>query len=66
MILFQDILCEGIQADKITMTILSTTCGRIRGIEYARLIHDYILKVGIEGELNQEKALLDMYAKVLR
>lgn len=63
MILFRTMVREGFRADRITMVILLTVCGQIRGLEFGRLIHCYIVKMGLEYELNIENALLDMYAK---
>lgn len=63
MILFRGMVREGVRADRITMVNLLTVCGQIRGLEFGRLIHGYIVKMGMEYELNIENALLDMYAK---
>ncbi|KAL8108504.1 putative pentatricopeptide repeat-containing protein At3g15930 [Apium graveolens] len=63
MSLFGSMVREGVRADRITMVILLTVCGQIRGLEFGRLIHGYVVKMGMQYELNIENALLDIYAK---
>ncbi|KAK1369116.1 Pentatricopeptide repeat [Heracleum sosnowskyi] len=66
MILFRGMVCEGVRADRITMVILLTVCGQSRGLEFGRVIHGYIVKMGMEYELNVENALLDFYIEMGR
>ncbi|WOG84892.1 hypothetical protein DCAR_0104077 [Daucus carota subsp. sativus] len=61
--LFRVMVRVGFRADRITMVILLTVCGEIKGLEFGRLIHGYIVKMGMECGLNVGNALLDMYAK---
>ncbi|XP_059637887.1 pentatricopeptide repeat-containing protein At2g29760, chloroplastic-like [Cornus florida] len=61
--LFRGMLHEDIRANEVTLVILVTTCAQVRGIEYGRAVHTYVLKVGFICYLNLENALLGLYAK---
>ncbi|XP_059637911.1 pentatricopeptide repeat-containing protein At2g29760, chloroplastic-like [Cornus florida] len=61
--LFRGMLHEGIRVNEITLVILVTTCAQVRGIEYGRAVHAYVIKVGCICHLNLENALLGLYAK---
>lgn len=63
LILFKQLMFEGIVADKITLVILFSACARLGQLHYGKTVHCYTTKVGLEYMLNMENALLLMYAK---
>ncbi|KAA8514811.1 hypothetical protein F0562_017990 [Nyssa sinensis] len=55
--LFQNMLCEGIRADEITLVILLANCAQGRRIGYGRAVHANAIKGGFACNLNLENAL---------
>eukprot|EP00250_Pteridium_aquilinum_P011755 c20286_g1_i1 orf=1-720(-) len=54
---------KGIELNRVVILGLLKACGSIRAVEQGQMIHNYILKGGLETDLVVCNTLLDMYAK---
>ncbi|XP_068653956.1 pentatricopeptide repeat-containing protein At2g29760, chloroplastic-like [Aristolochia californica] len=65
MILFKEMVGGGIGVDDITLLIIMSTCCQLGTVEYGKMIHVFVLKMGFIGKVKLENSLLKLYAKVL-
>lgn len=63
LVLFKQMICEGIGADSITFVIIISALAELREAEYGSSIHGSVIKNGFHCYLNLENAMLDMYVK---
>ncbi|WCJ24343.1 Pentatricopeptide repeat (PPR-like) superfamily protein [Euphorbia peplus] len=66
MILFRNLMRGCVRADKITFVILLSACTQVQideSLDYGRVIHGCVKKLGLDSMQNVSNALMDMYAK---
>ncbi|KAH7421434.1 hypothetical protein KP509_13G057100 [Ceratopteris richardii] len=61
--LFENSLQRGIALNKVVLLGLLKACGSIKAIQLGQLVHHYVLKGGLEGDLAVCNTLIDMYGK---
>lgn len=61
--LYEQMLREGINPDRVILIGLLNACGHTKDVEHGSLVHDQILEKGFGGDLVVKGALIDMYAK---
>lgn len=61
--LFQEMQMEGIKPDKVIFLCALKACGSMGAIEQGRLIHEQLIKTGLESDTMIGNALVDMYGK---
>jgi pentatricopeptide repeat protein len=49
--------------NEATVVSVASACAGLGSLEYAKGLHSYVQKIGLEGELIVRNALLDMYGK---
>ncbi|KAJ1278012.1 hypothetical protein BS78_04G047600 [Paspalum vaginatum] len=49
--------------NEATVVSVASACAGLGSLEYAKVLHSYVEKVGLEGELIVRNALVDMYGK---
>uniref|UniRef100_A0A0D9VCJ4 Pentacotripeptide-repeat region of PRORP domain-containing protein n=1 Tax=Leersia perrieri TaxID=77586 RepID=A0A0D9VCJ4_9ORYZ len=56
--------CEAaVRPNVVTMVSVASACAGLGSLEYAKGLHAYVEKAGLEGELIVTNALIDMYGK---
>ncbi|KDP23864.1 hypothetical protein JCGZ_27133 [Jatropha curcas] len=63
MAFFKRLMCENVRADNITLVILLSACVQEPKLEFGRVVHDFVIKMGFGSILNVNNALLNMYTK---
>ncbi|XP_058102249.1 pentatricopeptide repeat-containing protein At2g22410, mitochondrial-like [Magnolia sinica] len=63
LVLYREMVFEGVEADEITMVILLSACTHLGALGYGRMVHVCMLKKGFVCVLNLDNALLGFYAK---
>ncbi|KAL7241886.1 hypothetical protein ACSBR1_014460 [Camellia fascicularis] len=63
LVLFKEMICDGIGVDAITLVIILSALAKVRWVEYGSAVHGYMIKVGFLSKLNLENSLLGMYVK---
>ncbi|EOY16621.1 Pentatricopeptide repeat superfamily protein [Theobroma cacao] len=53
----------GVLPNEFTLATLLSACARLRDVEVGRIVHCYIVKMGLEVSSFCEGALIDMYSK---
>eukprot|EP00250_Pteridium_aquilinum_P003056 c13392_g1_i1 orf=653-2890(+) len=61
--LFERMEKDGIKPDDVTFLSILKACARIRATMHGRLIHDRVIRTGLDFHIILGSALLDMYAK---
>ncbi|XVE79227.1 hypothetical protein DITRI_Ditri14bG0040900 [Diplodiscus trichospermus] len=56
-------LNSGILPNEFTFATLLSACARLKDVEFGRLVHCYVVKMGLEASSFCEGALIDMYSK---
>ena len=62
-VLYHRMQYEGFQPDKFIFSCVSKACGNVGDILNGRVVHDDIIRSGLEEEKFLQATLLDMYAK---
>ncbi|KAJ7538126.1 hypothetical protein O6H91_11G035200 [Diphasiastrum complanatum] len=62
-VLFQQMLLEGLEPDSVTFVSVLTACTRMQELEEGRRIHAHAIEKGYESDMFVQNCLLDMYAK---
>ena len=57
------LLNSGILPNEFTFATLLSACARLKDVEFGRLVHCYVVKMGLEASSFCEGALIDMYSK---
>ncbi|XWS23602.1 hypothetical protein CRYUN_Cryun28dG0028800 [Craigia yunnanensis] len=60
---FGSLLNSGILPNEFTFAVLLSACTRLKDVEFGRLVHCFIVKMGLEASSFCEGALIDMYSK---
>ncbi|KAI8000941.1 Pentatricopeptide repeat-containing protein [Camellia lanceoleosa] len=63
LVLFEEMICDGVRVDAITLVIILSALAEVRRVEYGSAVHGNMIKVGFFSKLNLENALLGMYVK---
>ncbi|KAE9452434.1 hypothetical protein C3L33_15665, partial [Rhododendron williamsianum] len=63
LVLFKEMMCEGIGADSITFVIIISAIAAVTKVEYGSSIHGSVIKNGFDCYVNLENAMLGMYVK---
>lgn len=61
--LFQKMQLEGIKPDRVTFLCILKACSHIGAIGSGRLLHEEVVRSGLETDLAVGNTLIDMYAK---
>ncbi|KAK2662643.1 hypothetical protein Ddye_001217 [Dipteronia dyeriana] len=61
--LYVDMVERGVEPDNFTYPALLKACARLRGLEEGMQIHGYVFKLGFQGDLFVQNALINMYGK---
>eukprot|EP00250_Pteridium_aquilinum_P020353 c24790_g13_i1 orf=179-2359(-) len=54
---------EGIEADRVTFLFLLKACGSIGALRKGKVIHEHIIRSGLESNVVVGSTVIDMYAK---
>ncbi|KAF7017458.1 hypothetical protein CFC21_030900 [Triticum aestivum] len=65
MVLFSDMRDSGLRPDGITVRGLLCACAGCDALQPGRLIHSYLFKVGLDGDVSVCNSLLSMYARCM-
>ncbi|KAI5014138.1 hypothetical protein ZWY2020_055528 [Hordeum vulgare] len=65
MVLFSDMRDSGLRPDGITIRGLLCACVGCDALQHGRLIHSYLLKLGLDGDITVCNSLLSMYARCM-
>ncbi|XVE95634.1 hypothetical protein REPUB_Repub02eG0115200 [Reevesia pubescens] len=57
------LLNSGVLPNEFTFATLLSACARLKDVESGRLVHSYVIKMGLEACSFCEGALIDMYSK---
>ncbi|KAJ6301338.1 hypothetical protein OIU77_015612 [Salix suchowensis] len=65
MVLFKKMMCGCVKADRISLVIVlsASAQAQMEGLEYGRLVHGHVIKVGFGCFLEVNNALLNFYIK---
>ncbi|XP_058202989.1 pentatricopeptide repeat-containing protein At1g31430-like [Rhododendron vialii] len=61
LVLFKEMMCEGIGADSITFVIIISALAAVTKVEYGSSIHGSVIKNGFDCYVHLENAMLGMY-----
>ncbi|KAH7352844.1 hypothetical protein KP509_19G066400 [Ceratopteris richardii] len=61
--LYERLHGEGYKPDKVTYLTILKACGAEAAIEEGRVIHDHVVRQGLQSEILVASTLLDMYGK---
>eukprot|EP01018_Ginkgo_biloba_P037492 Gb_02031 [translate_table: standard] len=61
--LFHQMKLAGVIPDSATMVSVLSACAHLGALQQGKLIHDYIIRCGLESDVFVGTALIDMYAK---
>ncbi|XP_047068323.1 pentatricopeptide repeat-containing protein At3g53360, mitochondrial-like [Lolium rigidum] len=65
MVLFSEMRDSGLRPDGITVRGLLCACVGCDALNHGRLIHSYLVKFGLDGEVSVRNSLLSMYARCM-
>ncbi|XP_051218294.1 pentatricopeptide repeat-containing protein At3g53360, mitochondrial [Lolium perenne] len=65
MVLFSELRDSGLRPDGITVRGLLCACVGCDALNHGRLIHSYLVKFGLDGEVSVHNSLLSMYARCM-
>ncbi|XP_057433017.1 putative pentatricopeptide repeat-containing protein At3g23330 [Lotus japonicus] len=61
--LFRKMNSEGLKPTAVSISSILPACGRIASHKHGREIHGYLLRNGVEFDINVSNAVIDMYVK---
>lgn len=65
MVLFSEMSDSGLKPDGITLRGLLCACVGCDALNHGRLIHSYLVKFGLDGQVSVHNSLLSMYARCM-
>ncbi|OMP05292.1 hypothetical protein COLO4_08946 [Corchorus olitorius] len=60
---FGALLNSGVLPNEYTFSVLLSACARLKDVEFGRLVHCFVVKMGLQSSSFCEGALIDMYSK---
>ncbi|KAF3778988.1 Pentatricopeptide repeat-containing protein [Nymphaea thermarum] len=63
--LFSKMVLAGVQPNSVTISSVLAACSSLLDLNLGRIIHGYVIRIGIEDNVLVSGALIDMYAKCL-
>lgn len=63
LVLFNEMLSEGVTTDEITMSSVISSCSKLASFYQGRAVHAKAVHIGVDWDLLVSSALIDMYSK---
>lgn len=59
---FREMIRQGTNPNEFTLSSVLTSCRDMKVLAYGRLVHGVVIKLGMEGSIYVDNALMNMYA----